>query len=134
MKGIYCLIIEVKGDIKLKIGSLGKIWFEKGNYVYVGSSQNNLEKRVKRHLSGKKKMHWHIDYLLASPYARINHVLCKIAKKKEECKTAKLLSATEIPVKGFGCSDCKCNSHLFKIINLMNMGNFNNANGWSIWK
>ena len=127
-------MIEIKGDIKIKIGSLGRIMFEKGNYAYIGSAQNNVEKRVKRHLSAKKKMHWHIDYLLASPYARISHALYKIAKKQEECRTAMLLSATEKPVNKFGCSDCSCKSHLFKINNLMSIGNFSSSRGWSAWK
>lgn len=135
MKGIYCLIIEVKGDVKLNIGKLGKIRFEKGNYAYVGSAQNNLEKRVGRHLSGKKKKHWHIDYLLASPAAGIIKVLlCKNAKKEEECKTAGRLALTETPVSGFGCSDCRCNSHLFRIGSLISLGHMNNARGWSVWK
>ncbi len=55
MKGVYCLIIKVKTDIIQKIGALGKIKFDKGIYVYVGSAQNNLKKRIKRHLSKNKK-------------------------------------------------------------------------------
>ena len=118
MKGIYYLVINVKKGVKKKIRKLGKIKFEKGIYIYVGSAQNNLEKRVKRHLSAKKKNHWHIDYLLECPSANIRGVLCKNAKKEEECKMARLLSLTEKPVKGFGCSDCCCESHLLKLDSL----------------
>ena len=55
MKGIYCLIINVKKNTDLKIGSLGDIEFKKGSYIYVGSAQNGIENRVKRHFAKNKK-------------------------------------------------------------------------------
>lgn len=45
MKGTYCIIVNVKIDSQIKVGSLGKLKFAKGHYVYVGSALNNLEKR-----------------------------------------------------------------------------------------
>ena len=30
----------------------------------IRSALNNLDKRIQRHKSNQKKMHWHIDYLL----------------------------------------------------------------------
>ncbi len=126
MKGIYCLIIDVKKNIELKIGSLGRIEFKKGDYIYVGSAQNNIEKRVERHFSKNKKKHWHIDYLLADKNVKLKKYLYKKAGKKQECKLAcSFLLSFEEPIKGFGCSDCNCVSHLFKIkkldINKLNM-------------
>ena len=65
MKGCYCLIIHVKKYSKIRIGAkLGYLEFKRGIYVYVGSAMNSLESRLNRHLSSKKKMHWHVDYLL----------------------------------------------------------------------
>lgn len=121
MKGIYCLIIKVKTDITPKIGALGKIRFKKGIYVYIGSAQNNLEKRIKRHLSKKKKLKWHIDYLLKNNFIQIERVLYKKAKKPEECRIVNKLTKTDIPIKRFGCSDCNCKSHLFKLKSLMEL-------------
>ncbi len=118
MKGIYCLIIDVKKDVNLKVGKLGTIKFYSGTYAYVGSAQNNLEKRLERHFSKNKRLHWHIDYLLASSAVYAIKALYKNAKKEEECKIAGLLSLIEGSVKGFGCSDCGCYSHLFRITNL----------------
>jgi len=37
MKGIYILLIRISKNIQVKIGSLGKINFNKGIYAYVGS-------------------------------------------------------------------------------------------------
>ena len=64
MKGIYILLISIAGRISVSVGALGDKSFQKGLYVYVGSAQNNLEKRVKRHLRKVKRRFWHIDYLL----------------------------------------------------------------------
>lgn len=108
----------IKKDIKIKVGALGIVYFKKGTYAYVGSSQNSLEKRLKRHFSMEKKMHWHIDYLLASPSVKIKKALYKKAGKEEECKMAFSLASAGKPVKGFGCSDCSCYSHLFLIKNI----------------
>lgn len=117
MKGIYILIIKLNKDSEIKIGSLKNLDFKKGIYAYIGSSQNNLEKRIERHLRKNKKIHWHIDYLLKNKNAKIINVSYKVADKSEECKTAKKLIKNNIPITGFGCSDCKCNSHLFRIKN-----------------
>ncbi len=117
MKGIYCLHLKIGKKIGMKVGSLGFVYFPKGNYIYVGSAQNSLEKRILRHFSKSKKIRWHIDYLLKSRWVKIKKVFYKIADKSEECKTATLLFKFGTAIKKFGCSDCKCFSHLFKIEN-----------------
>lgn len=109
------MIIKIKKNIKQKIGKLGEIKFDKGDYIYVGSAQNGIEKRIERHLKKRKKEFWHIDYLLINRDAVINKVYCKKGKKEEECKTAEELSKHGKPIAKFGCSDCDCKSHLFKI-------------------
>lgn len=109
-KGIYLLVIKNKKTRKIKVGSLGQLNFDSGFFVYAGSAQNNLEKRVKRHKSKSKKLHWHIDYILD----KMNITSVFKFKSKYECtlaKQIKLLSNSF--VKGFGCSDCGCESHLF---------------------
>lgn len=123
MKGIYILLIKIDKNIEIEIGSLGKINFDKGIYFYIGSAQNNLEKRIQRHKVKNKKLRWHIDYLLKNKYVKILKIYYKKAGREEECKIAKMLSKTEIPISKFGCSDCDCKSHLFKIKNLKNILN-----------
>jgi len=118
MKGVYVLLINVGKNLQLKIGSLGKMNFDKGKYAYVGSAQNNLEKRIERHMSKNKKKFWHIDYLLDNKSTKIVDTFYKKSIKSEECRIADKLGKTELPVLKFGCSDCNCESHLFKIRNL----------------
>ncbi len=123
MKGIYILLIKIDKNIEVEIGSLGKINFDKGIYAYIGSAQNNLEKRIQRHKVKNKKLRWHINYLLKNKSVKILKILYKNTGRKEECKIAKRLSKTEIPISKFGCSDCDCKNHLFKIKSLKNILN-----------
>lgn len=111
MKGSYILVIKLKENKTLRIGKLGKIYFKKGFYLYVGSALNSLEKRIQRHLKKDKKTHWHIDYLLQ--HAKIINVFYKENNKREECNIVKKLDKKVSSITGFGCSDCKCGSHLF---------------------
>jgi len=111
MKGAYVLLIELKTDKQIQIGKLGKIYFKKGFYVYVGSALNNLEKRIQRHLSLEKKMHWHVDYLLN--HANITDVFYKEKNEKIECNIARKFAKSLKGINGFGCSDCNCQSHLY---------------------
>ena len=114
MKGSYILILECIKDCEINVGSLGNIPFKKGFYIYIGSAMNNLEKRVMRHLSRKKKVFWHIDYLTTSGNFRIIKVFIKISDQKEESKIAKYFEKYFDYVKGFGSTDCKHDaSHLF---------------------
>lgn len=116
MNGVYFLVINISKDSKVKIGALASILFEKGNYVYVGSAMNGLENRIARHLMKEKKLHWHIDYLLASKIAKIAQVFVKeTAQKAEECITARKFAALSTPVPNFGCGDCRCEAHLFNL-------------------
>lgn len=117
MKGIYALVIFLDADAEIKIGALGKIDFAKGHYVYVGSAQNSIEKRVKRHLRKEKKLFWHIDYLLNCKKSKITKVFYDQSKKTEECVVAKKIKEHGCEIIAFGCSDCKCSSHLFHIKN-----------------
>lgn len=115
MKGIYILLIEISRKIYAKIGALGKTAFEKGVYAYIGSAQNRLEKRVARHMSKNKKLFWHIDYLLKNSFVKIIRVFYKNSKKSVECRIADYFAKTEDLIPGFGCSDCRCKAHLFRI-------------------
>ena len=114
-KGIYILVVSVSKDINVNVGALGSVNFEKGVYAYVGSAQNNLEKRIERHLRKTKQKFWHIDYILDDANVKVLKVFPKKAGRLEECKIAKNISEIGVPIKGFGSSDCKCESHLFKL-------------------
>ena len=106
----YQLTIELGRARRIAIGRLGVFDFPAGRYVYTGSARRGLEARVRRHLSPTKRLHWHIDYLLAAPGARIVGVS---RSHKPEC-VVNQGTAGDIIVEGFGASDCRfgCESHL----------------------
>ncbi len=112
--GIYNLIIKLSKNEEIKVGRLGTYIFSKGFYVYTGSAKNGLEKRIDRHLSSNKKLHWHVDYLLS--YAKIVQILRYAGVKKNECRLNSLIaqsSGATLVVKKFGSSDCNCVTHLY---------------------
>ncbi len=115
MKGIYVLVIELKRDVSISVGKLGSLHFDRGLYAYVGSAQVALEKRIARHLKKKKALFWHIDYLLQETDSRILKVFTRYGPKSDECNVAAKIAEHGEAVKGFGCSDCSCSSHLFHL-------------------
>lgn len=111
MRGTYALLVHVPYDLAAGVGELGTLSFKAGYYAYIGSALGGLEARVKRHLREEKKLHWHVDYLLAR--ARAVDVVLARTRTKKECAVAKELSKHFASVRGFGSSDCGCESHLF---------------------
>jgi len=114
LKGTYLLFMTFICDKRADVGSLGTVRIDAGEYCYVGSAMNGLRRRIERHLSSEKIMHWHIDRLTV------------LADRKEafvslgpvdECELAAMAEREGcIPtVKGFGCSDCRCRTHLFTV-------------------
>ena len=106
----YQLFIIVTKEIELKVGKLGKFIFPFGSYVYTGSAKKNIDKRINRHLSRKKNLHWHIDYLLDNDAV---HIIYTKKSEMTECSLNKKTKGTII-IDGFGSSDCNlcCKSHL----------------------
>ena len=107
MKGSYSLII--KAPEEAEIGALGLKEFDSDYLVYNGSAfgPGGL-KRVFRHFSSDKRIHWHIDYLLQEGELEAALIF---PDKDLECE---LSSEFSRPVDEFGSSDCDCNSHLFE--------------------
>ncbi len=110
--GSYLLVIELHQSVSLSPGSLPHSRFARGFYVYVGSAMNNLQSRINRHLRRQKTQHWHIDYL--TPLAsKIRAIPFRSARRLECALARKLESLSEHSCRGFGSSDCRCDSHLF---------------------
>lgn len=106
----YQLLLEVERPLTVAVGRLGTFAFPAGRYVYTGSARRNFEARIARHLAVDKKLHWHIDYLLAAPGVRVVDVK---RSTRPECALNRAIGG-EVVVPGFGASDCRagCGSHL----------------------
>ena len=114
-KGTYVLFLRFNKTIGTGVGSLGRIDLKTGTYCYVGSAMNGLDQRVSRHLSHEKNKRWHIDFLttLCKDMAAYEHE----GDEPTECELADLIQSVGgiSAVKGFGCSDCSCQTHLFEV-------------------
>ncbi len=106
----YQLHIRLKQPCRLSVGKLGIFDFPAGQYIYTGSAVRTLEARIRRHMRKDKKLHWHIDYLLASPYADIIRV---VRFAMPECAINRQTRG-KVLIPGFGAGDCRnqCVSHL----------------------
>ncbi len=111
MKGCYVLILALEDEQTVPIGRWGPLQFLAGHYAYVGSALGGLEARIGRHLRNKKRLRWHIDVLLKM--AVIEEVVWAETSQQVECRMARFLSHRFPSVAHFGCSDCRCRSHLF---------------------
>jgi Uri superfamily endonuclease len=120
LKGVYVLVLNNPRDQNLVVGALGLISIEKGKWVYIGSARGttstSLEKRIRRHLSPVKKIHWHIDYLLQAE-CTVEDAIWAETPSNMECAVIKRLLASRkffSGPSGFGSSDCQahCISHL----------------------
>ena len=121
MRGTYIIVIHLQENSKIIIGSLGKLDFIKGYYLYIGSAMGKkgsatLENRIKRHVSepNNKNLFWHVDYLLVSKFCLITKIYLIPTIIRLECIISKeLYRSSDNYIKNFGSSDCQCPSHLY---------------------
>ena len=120
-RGIYTLIIFLPVERLVEVGRLGAFRFRRGYYLYTGSALGrgalSLDGRVARHLKKSKRLRWHIDHLLSLEEAQVKAVITVETEERMECEVNKYLKEcmnAEVPVPGFGSSDCHggCGSHL----------------------
>jgi Uri superfamily endonuclease len=114
-RGIYTLVLCLRQSRIVQVGMLGTLDFAAGFYSYTGSARGSGGlKRVDRHISiiqGKRSAkRWHIDYLL--PHTIFCEVFITRTTLNLECQIAERIGESLSAVKGFGCTDCGCASHL----------------------
>jgi sugar fermentation stimulation protein A len=111
-RGSYIVVLKLSRDRRITVGGLGDVKFRKGYYLYAGSARRDLAQRLARHQRLTKKHHWHIDHL--REHAEYIAGIPIRTSADLECEVAGALSEiSDWQVQGFGCSDCRCNSHLF---------------------
>jgi Uri superfamily endonuclease len=117
--GTYILEFHLGRDRNVRVGALGSLKFSSGVYLYVGSAlgPGGLRARLKHHLSMSPRPHWHADYLRR--YSRLSSVWLSMGTDRRECSWTGILS--ELPQldsfgHGFGSSDCRCPSHLLRVV------------------
>lgn len=114
-RGVYLLVLRLPHARSVDVGALGRLQFPAGWYVYVGSAHGpgGLDARLRRHLSPRKALRWHVDYLRAA--CEFVEAWAAPLPREWECEWARRLAGcpeAAIPARGFGASDCRCPSHL----------------------
>jgi sugar fermentation stimulation protein A len=110
--GVYILVFYLPKNQQIGVGRIGPYQCKQGVYFYVGSAQHNLSARLKHHARKKKPRRWHIDYI--SVKSKMLGAIIVPGPREQECILAKKLGEMfELPIPGFGASDCRCGGHLF---------------------
>ena len=114
-KGTYVLIFNLESDCRIAVGKLGWFAFPSGWYAYSGSAlgPGGLAGRLRHHLHIAGHPHWHMDFL--RPHGRIAEIWYGHGPAYDEHRWSGILvrmAGTRAVAKGFGSSDCRCETHL----------------------
>ena len=113
--GSYAIILGNPAHRVITVGRRGEVEFEPGFYIYVGSAfgPGGIRARVGRHSRSDKTSRWHIDYVRE----RMNFIeawySCRPRNQEHQWAAALQAQANIGGLRGIGCSDCNCNTHLF---------------------
>ena len=118
--GTYALHLWLSHPQWVQIGKLGEFNFPPGDYLYIGSAlgPGGLQARLRRHLRGEGRHHWHIDWLRAITDVVGFYYLA--TNSQNECQWSQALldcPGASVPAPRFGASDCRnsgqsCAAHL----------------------
>ncbi|AGB01217.1 GIY-YIG nuclease family protein [Methanoregula formicica] len=114
-KGIYVLVFK-NPACTVQVGALGTVAFRRGWHIYAGSALGSGGlARLSRHVSlsqaKDKRPKWHVDVLSCSDLFELRYTVHALTGDRLECRLAEELGGASVP--SFGCSDCRCPSHLF---------------------
>ena len=115
--GTYALLLASTVSRCLRIGRLGSLALRPGWYVYVGSAfgPGGVGARLAHHRKRAARPHWHIDHLhLHTQLERVWFTHDSIRREHQWAQVMQRLRGAEMPLSGFGSSDCACASHLVR--------------------
>ena len=113
--GTYVLVLASPQTVRVAVGKRLRVTLDEGYSLYVGSAfgPGGLEARLRRHLRGVGRQHWHVDYLRAAT-TFVGAVVEYGDERREHQWAAELEACGDYAtIPGFGCSDCRCSTHLF---------------------
>lgn len=115
--GSYLLRFDLPRPLVLAVGRLGEIRLAPGTLYYAGSAlgPGGVAARVRCHLAGGGRPHWHVDRLRAVlPVREVWY--CHAPERLEHAWAAGLLAGGSVAAVRFGASDCRCPTHLVHFI------------------
>ncbi len=125
--GSYALILGACARRIVRIGQIGRLHVTPGFYVYVGSAfgPGGVRARLAHHSRIAQRPHWHIDYLRRRTLpeeAWYTHDPCP--REHEWAGLFRQSAGASEPLYGFGASDCRCCSHLFRFAHKPSLRSF----------
>ena len=111
-KGVYIIVLKVRGVVDVSVGSLGNVRFYPGYYLYIGSGMNGLSSCMSRHLKKRKNLHWHIDYLV-DVADDVRAYPIRGMQTSENHLSERVSEVYKSVIPGFGSSDSRHETHLF---------------------
>ena len=126
-KGTYVLYLECHSQQRIVVGKLGPLHLAAGCFAYVGRAfgPGGLAARLAHHLRRPAAPHWHIDYLRSCTGVReIWHARTRPADEHKWARALSQIRGAEMPIHGFGSSDCGCPSHLVRLLRLPSKATF----------
>jgi len=115
-RGTYILVLRACSHRSVRIGRLGTMVLEPGYYLYIGSAfgPGGLAARIRHHQRRTRRPHWHVDYLRR--HTRLETVWCGHGQRCEHEWAAAVaaLPGASAALAGFGSSDCRCETHLYR--------------------
>lgn len=122
--GTYLLLFTAKEPHTLQVGRLGVIELSQGYYCYIGSAfgPGGIRARVRHHAKISPRPHWHLDYV--RPVMSLLEVWYRYEAHSEHRWAKRLSKVMDMPMAGFGASDCRCQSHFFYAAHKPDLANY----------
>ena len=113
--GTYVLVLRNRSNRAVEIGQWGTLDLSPGYYLYIGSAfgPGGVFSRVARHCRKEKRKHWHIDFLREKTILIAVWVDHSPFKLEHDWAKDVVKMGGISPIRGFGCTDCQCDAHLF---------------------
>ena len=114
--GTYALLLRARSGRRIQIGRCGSLAVRPGWYVYIGSAfgPGGLRARLRHHCRVSERPHWHIDYLRRAATPELVWYSHDPQHREHSwAESVGRLGSAQVPLPGFGTSDCNCRSHLF---------------------
>ena len=132
--GTYILTLRCDGTGTIRVGRLGSISLRPGYYLYIGSAfgPGGLRARIGHHGRKSVRPHWHIDYLRR--HTTLESVAYGCGARCEHEWAARIGAApgAAMVLRGFGSSDCSCETHLFRFDEAPSLAGFGEGLGASL--
>lgn len=117
-RGTYLVRLIPERSTPVRIGRLGTLILDGGEWLYVGSALGlgGLAARCRHHEHRAARPHWHLDYL--RPYCQVPGCWVVRGLERREHDWARRLGTlpgASWPLARFGASDCDCPAHLIRL-------------------